>query len=116
MTRGHALAVLKRHEAELRRFGVRYAALFGSVARDAARQDSDIDVLVDLDPAAPVGVFADAERQFYLSDLFAGRVDVANRAALKAHVRQAIQEMPENARLAVSFATSAEARAEVRTF
>jgi hypothetical protein len=87
MTRDQALAVLKRHEADLRRRGVRHAALFGSVARNAGRQDSDIDVLVELDPAVPVGVFEYADLRLFLSDLFAGRADVANRAALKAHIR-----------------------------
>lgn len=87
MTRDQALAVLKRHEADLRRRGVRHAALFGSVARNAGRQDSDIDVLVELDPAVPVGVFEYADLRLFLSDLFAGRADVANRASLKAHIR-----------------------------
>jgi predicted nucleotidyltransferase len=91
MTRDEALAVLKRHEAELRRRGVRHAALFGSVVRNAARADSDIDVLVELDPAASVGVFEYADLRLFLSELFAGRADVANRAALKAHVRPAAE-------------------------
>jgi predicted nucleotidyltransferase len=91
MTRDHALAVLKRHEADLRRRGVRHVALFGSVARNAAGPDSDIDVLVEIDPDAPVGVFEFADLTLYLSNLFAGRADVANQAALKAHVRPAAE-------------------------
>ena len=91
MTRDQALAVLKRHEVDLRCRGARHAALFGSVARNAARQDSDIDVLVELDPAVAVRVFEYADIALYLSDLFAGRADVANRAALKAHVRPAAE-------------------------
>jgi predicted nucleotidyltransferase len=91
MTRTQALAVLKRHEVDLRRRGVRHAALFGSVARDAARPDSDVDVLVELDPDAPIGVFEYADLTLFLSGLFAGRADVANRASLKAHVRPAAE-------------------------
>jgi predicted nucleotidyltransferase len=46
------LEALKAHEAELRQLGVRHAAVFGSVARGQARPQSDIDVLVDLDPTS----------------------------------------------------------------
>jgi predicted nucleotidyltransferase len=46
------LEALKAHESELRQLGVRHAAVFGSVARGQARPQSDIDVLVDLDPTS----------------------------------------------------------------
>jgi predicted nucleotidyltransferase len=46
------LEALKAHENELRQLGVRHAAVFGSVARGQARPQSDIDVLVDLDPTS----------------------------------------------------------------
>jgi len=49
MRREEALERLKRHQAELVSMGVRHAYLFGSVARDAATAESDIDVMVDLD-------------------------------------------------------------------
>jgi predicted nucleotidyltransferase len=37
--------------------GVAHAAVFGSVARGDDRPDSDVDILVDLDPAIVVTVF-----------------------------------------------------------
>jgi predicted nucleotidyltransferase len=44
------LETLRAHEGELRRLGMSHAAVFGSVARGEARMDSDVDVLVELDP------------------------------------------------------------------
>jgi len=39
-------------EDALRRRGVRSLSIFGSVVRDAARADSDIDVLIDVELAS----------------------------------------------------------------
>lgn len=90
------IETLRAHEPELRRRGVRHAALFGSCARGTATAASDIDVLLDLDPDAPIGVFEYAELTDFIANLLrAGddgmRVDVANRAKLKALVRPAAE-------------------------
>ncbi len=47
MTRETALALLNEHRDELAAFGLRRLAVFGSVARNEAGPDSDVDVLVD---------------------------------------------------------------------
>ena len=65
------------------------AALFGSVARGDNRPDSDIDVMVEIDPAAHVGVYDYVALKEYIESLFAGRVDVVSRDALKPYVRPA---------------------------
>ena len=52
-----ALLVLRRHERDLRARGVRRAALFGSVARGENRPDSDIDIMIEIEPEADIGVF-----------------------------------------------------------
>jgi hypothetical protein len=85
------LARLKAHEAELRRLGVARVALFGSAARGEARPDSDIDLMVDIDSQARIGLFEYAGIVNYLQDLFPARVDVANRAGLKELVRPAAE-------------------------
>ena len=85
-----ALETLQQHETELRRLGVRHASVFGSVARGEARPDSDIDVLVDLDPERPIGVFEYARLKLYIGELLGGAGDVVNRKTLKPLLRESI--------------------------
>ncbi len=87
MNRDEVIATLRAHERELRHRGVLHAALFGSVARNEAKRSSDIDIMIELEPDAPVGVFEYVGITQYLADLFPNRVDVANRSCLKALVR-----------------------------
>jgi uncharacterized protein len=87
MDKQHILATLKENEAALRAQGVAHAALFGSRARDEARPDSDIDILVEIAPDAPMDVFRYIGIVHAIEDLFPLRVDVSNRAAQKSHVR-----------------------------
>ena len=91
MEREHVIATLKAHEAELSARGVRHAALFGSVARGEGSAASDLDILIELLPDAPVGMWEYVGITQFLGDLFPERVDVANRARLKAHVRPAAE-------------------------
>lgn len=51
LTRDEAIRRLLSIEAEIRRLGVRRLALFGSVLRNEARADSDVDVLVEFIPS-----------------------------------------------------------------
>ena len=84
------LQALRQHEAELRRYGVCHIAVFGSVARGEARADSDIDVLVDLDPVRPMGIFEYARLKLFVAELLGGAGDVVNRKTLKPLLREAI--------------------------
>lgn len=81
------IAKLRENEAELRARGVTHAALFGSRARGEATADSDTDIMVEIDPDAPVGVYEYVEIKEYIASLFEGRVDVVDREALKPYVR-----------------------------
>jgi uncharacterized protein len=87
MTREKVIATLRAHESELRRRGVLHAALFGSVTRDEATPASDIDILIEVAPDAPIGVFEYMNITQCLTHLFPSRVDVANRSSVKALVR-----------------------------
>ena len=92
MERDAILATLQANRAALRQRGVMHVALFGSLARDEAGPGSDIDLLLDLDPAAPIDVFGYAGLLDVLRGMFAGRVvDVADRQALKPRLRPRIE-------------------------
>ena len=84
------LETLKAHETELRQLGVRHAAVFGSVARGQARPESDIDILVDLDPELPISFFQYARLKLYIGGLLGGASDVVNRRKLKPLLRDNI--------------------------
>ncbi|MGJ4946029.1 nucleotidyltransferase family protein [Bradyrhizobium sp. HKCCYLS1011] len=89
MNSSEAIQTLRRSEPVLRARGVKHAALFGSVARGEATEDSDIDIMVEIDPDASLTVFDYVELKEYIAALFEGPVDVVNRSALKPHVRPA---------------------------
>ncbi len=80
---------LRENEAALRARGVAHAALFGSRARGDARPDSDTDIMIEIDPDAPVGIFEYVGIKEYIASLFEGPVDVVNREGLKPYVRPA---------------------------
>ena len=81
------LETLRTHEGG---FGVSHAAVFGSVARGEARADRDIDVLVDLDPDHPMGIFEYARLKLYINEVLRGVGDVVNRRTLKPLLRDSI--------------------------
>lgn len=89
MNKQDAIAILRRSETALRARGVRSVALFGSVARGDNRPDSDIDIMVEIDPEAPIGVYDYVALKDYIASLFDGPVDVVSRDSLKPYVRPA---------------------------
>lgn len=90
MKRAAALSILTNSKPVLaQRFGVTRLALFGSTARDAARGDSDVDILVAFDgPATSARYFG---VQFYLEDLFGCSIDLVTDKALRAELRPFIE-------------------------
>ena len=91
MKRAEALAILTKSKPALaRQFGVTRLALFGSTARDVARSESDIDILVAFDgPATSARYFG---VQFCLEDLFGCAVDLVTEKALRAELRPFIEQ------------------------
>ena len=73
------IRLLRSHRAELEKIGIRHAEIFGSVARGEDLPDSDVDILVDLDPDIVRDLFAYSRVQRTLQDLVGRRVDIARR-------------------------------------
>jgi uncharacterized protein len=90
MRRDEALRLLAAHRDEIAGFGVSSLAVFGSVARDEAGADSDIDILVEFDPSARVGLFEFVRLQRCLSHVLGQRVDLVTTDALKPRMRDRI--------------------------
>lgn len=90
MNRAKVLQLLARSKPTLAaRYGVTDLVLFGSTARDTARADSDIDILVSFDgPATSTRYFG---VQFFLEDLLGRPVDLVTQKALRAELRPYVE-------------------------
>ncbi len=91
MNRTQALQLLAQHQTELaRRFGVTDLALSGSMVRNMAGPDSDVDVLIAFDgPATSARYFG---VQFYLEDLLGYPVDMVTDKALRPELRPYVEK------------------------
>lgn len=86
MKREEVLAIVLAHQEELKQLGVKSLDLFGSVARDEARFDSDVDFLVEFDVSK--GYFQLLRVQHYLEDLLGRPIDLGTENALREHLRE----------------------------
>jgi len=96
MNRQDVLTILAKHRREIEsRFGVSSLALFGSIARDEAMTDSDVDILVTF--VQTPGIFGFIELKVYLENLLQCSVDLVTRNALKKQFREQILKEALNA-------------------
>ncbi|MSO45221.1 MAG: DNA polymerase subunit beta [Acidobacteria bacterium] len=90
MRRTEVIALVSAQQEEIARcFGVRSLSLFGSVARDEARPDSDVDVLVEFE--GPTTFDGHMGLLVFLEDLLGCRVDVITAKGLKPGLRPRIE-------------------------
>jgi len=95
MNRSQTLEVLARAKPELaRRYGVARLALFGSTARDEARLNSDVDIVVAFDGPATSNRYFGV--QFYLEDVLGCPVDLVTEKALRPELRPFIEKEAVN--------------------
>jgi hypothetical protein len=88
--KSEVVATLKALESDLRQRGIASAAVFGSVVRGEARPDSDVDVLVDVDPAAQFDLLDLVGVKNLLADRLGRTVDVVERGGLKPRIRDSV--------------------------
>jgi predicted nucleotidyltransferase len=89
MNRENVLRILAASRQDLKSFHVKTLALFGSVARDEARADSDIDLLVEFE--GPVTFDRYMDLKFFLEERLGRRVDLVTRDALKPRLRPRVE-------------------------
>jgi predicted nucleotidyltransferase len=89
MNRDEALTRLRAHNGDINRFGVKSLGLFGSVARDEAGPDSDLDLIVEFDAPATYDRYIGLK--ILLEDLLGCRVDLVTSRAIKPRMRPSVE-------------------------
>ena len=95
----HIIQTLKATLPELRvgvasrlenRYGVISLGVFGSYVRGEQTPDSDLDLLVEFDPAVRFGLLTYCELENTLSDRLAVKVDLVMKTALRPRIGERI--------------------------
>lgn len=89
--RDEVLHQLRHHAITLQaRFGVAHLALFGSVAHNESRRESDVDLLVEFLPGRPDGMLEFVALKGWLESLLDRPVDLITPTNIKARIRDRI--------------------------
>jgi hypothetical protein len=86
--RAETIEFFASHRDDLRRLGISSLLIFGSVARDEARPDSDLDLIAEFNP--PVGYLGLARVQHELERLLGCRVDLATPGMIRPEQRDRV--------------------------
>ncbi len=91
MRKDEVLRFFEAHKQEIiERFGVKHLALFGSTVRNEARDDSDIDVLVEFEGGETYRNYFDL--QFYLEDRLHRPIDLVCMDAVRPQIKPYIEK------------------------
>ena len=88
LKRDDVLALLKTYKLSLKEFKVKSLLIFGSVARDEADAESDVDLLVEFEQT--VGLFTLVRLQRYLEIILGCKVDLGTPDSLKEDLREIV--------------------------
>lgn len=86
--RNFVISTLKANLDKVKSFGIKSLALFGSISRNEATPDSDLDFLVEFEGAATFDGYMDLK--FFLEDLFNKKVDLVTRRSLKPQLTEKV--------------------------
>jgi uncharacterized protein len=90
MKRSVAIARLKQHEAEFRQLGVDHLYLFGSTARDDARDDSDVDLFFHHEKGR-LGLFQLMDLKEFTAGVLGCKTEIMTRASLHPVLQERIE-------------------------
>jgi predicted nucleotidyltransferase len=82
MDRQQIITILKDQKDLLDRYCVRKIYLFGSSARNEATMASDVDLIVEFEPKARIGLFRFSRLRYELSQVLNSAVDLTTIDAL----------------------------------
>ncbi|MFW5636956.1 MAG: nucleotidyltransferase family protein [Thermodesulfobacteriota bacterium] len=90
------ISVPKQKVADFcRRNRIRRLSFFGSVLRDDFRPESDVDVLVEFEPDARVGMIGLTGMELELGEILGRRVELHTSRGLNPHFRNEVLERAE---------------------
>jgi predicted nucleotidyltransferase len=89
MKRESIINFLRDNADQIRSYGVKTLALFGSVARDEATDKSDVDLLVEFEGKVTFDSYMDLK--FFLEDSLGCSVDVVSKDMLKPQIRDIVE-------------------------
>ncbi len=90
MKRDEVVQRLKAQRSQFIRFNVKSLALFGSVARDEARPDSDVDILVDFNGPATFDQYMTLKD--FLQSLLGHPVDLLTRKSIRPELAPYVEQ------------------------
>lgn len=90
MDRESVISKLTQNRRLLEGYGVKTIRLFGSVARGEAGERSDVDLLVEFEPSAHIGMFEFSRLRRELIQLLGCDVDLATPDALHKGMKEDI--------------------------
>ncbi|MGE7371083.1 nucleotidyltransferase family protein [Neorhizobium sp. NPDC001467] len=91
MKRNEAIEKLKSQADAIRALGATSLYLFGSVARDEAGPDSDLDLFIDYDPQSRFSAFDLVGIKIFLEEELALDVDLTTRDGLHPILKDRIE-------------------------
>lgn len=83
---------IKATEPELRRRGVAHLSVFGSLARGEARDDSDIDIAIEIAPDRSFSLIRMEDTRLLLEDVLGRPVDLGEVESFRPAVRAAFEQ------------------------
>ena len=92
MTRDEIIAKIRSSATALRAEGVTKLAIFGSRAREDAKNDSDLDILIDVDPQAKFSLLDLIGVEHIIEDATGLRAQATMRRSLDPRMAQRIAD------------------------
>lgn len=90
MKREEVINQIKEHLGSIKNYKVKSLSIFGSVARNEANSESDIDILVEFTELTTLDMYMDLK--FYLEDFLGKKVDLVELKTLKPQLKKHIEK------------------------